>query len=109
MRKSQRDMMRDLVRQLGRDANRVIRAYTQAEQRGEVKGNRNTSGSTRNSMIGPARRTVSRRAGCEMAETKSKTGVILAGTFRDNLIVDRYDVGFLTMRSAKSESMRSES
>ena len=41
-------------------------------------------------------------------ERRSKSGVLLSGSFRENLIIDRYDVGFLTMRGAKTESMRSE-
>ena len=37
----------------------------------------------------------------------SASGVFLFNDFRDNLIIDRYDVGFLSMRGAKTHSMRS--
>jgi len=40
--------------------------------------------------------------------TRSTGGVFLFEDFRDNLIIDRYDVGFLAMRGAKTDSMRSE-
>jgi hypothetical protein len=40
--------------------------------------------------------------------TRSSGGVFLFEDFRDNLIIDRYDVGFLSMRGAKTDSMRSE-
>jgi hypothetical protein len=40
--------------------------------------------------------------------TRSAGGVFLFEDFRDNLIIDRYDVGFLSMRGAKTDSMRSE-
>ena len=40
--------------------------------------------------------------------TRSAGGVFLFEDFRDNLIIDRYDVGFLAMRGAKTDSMRSE-
>jgi hypothetical protein len=40
--------------------------------------------------------------------TRSAGGVFLFDDFRDNLIIDRYDVGFLSMRGAKTDSMRSE-
>ncbi|HZD85389.1 MAG TPA: hypothetical protein VE052_05705 [Gemmatimonadaceae bacterium] len=28
--------------------------------------------------------------------------------FRENLIIERYDIGFVTMRGAKTDSLRSE-
>ena len=34
--------------------------------------------------------------------------MFLFDDFRDNLIIDRYDVGFLAMRGSKTDSMRSE-
>jgi hypothetical protein len=40
--------------------------------------------------------------------TKSPSGVRLAGDFRDNLIIDRYDPLFLAMRAGKRSHMRSE-
>src|SRR3954467_8287287 len=40
--------------------------------------------------------------------TYSAGGVFLFEDFRDNLIIDRYDVGFLAMRGSKADSMRSE-
>ncbi len=43
-----------------------------------------------------------------MTGSTSKGGVRIAATFRDNLIIDRYDAGFLSMRGAKTEPMRSE-
>ena len=43
-----------------------------------------------------------------MAVTHSKTGVRLAESFRDNLIIDRYDALFANMRASKSDAMRSE-
>jgi hypothetical protein len=38
----------------------------------------------------------------------SPSGVRLADDFRDNLIIDRYDGAFLTMRGSKTAHMRSE-
>lgn len=40
--------------------------------------------------------------------TQSPSGVRLAGDFRDNLIIDRYDPLFLAMRAGKRSHMRSE-
>ena len=40
--------------------------------------------------------------------TRSPSGVFLHDDFRSNLIVDRYDVGFLTMRKSKTDTMRGE-
>lgn len=40
--------------------------------------------------------------------TQSPSGVRLAGDFRDNLIIDRYDPLFLAMRAGKRSDMRSE-
>lgn len=39
---------------------------------------------------------------------RSPSGVLIADDFRDNLIIDRYDVAFLTMRGSKTRSIRSE-
>jgi hypothetical protein len=40
--------------------------------------------------------------------SRSVGGVFLFDDFCENLIVDRYDVGFLTVRGAKTDSMRRE-
>jgi cation transport regulator ChaC len=44
----------------------------------------------------------------EARGSRSTGGVFLFDDFRDNLIIDRYDVGFLAMRGSKTDSMRSE-
>ena len=40
--------------------------------------------------------------------TSSPSGVRIAGDFRDNLIIDRYDPVFACMRAGKLEHLRSE-
>lgn len=107
--KSQRDLMRELAQRFGSDTDRIISEYAAAEERGEVERERNAYG------ILPAdyaRRlwndAVKKGWLTETPEGRSKTGVRIAAAFRDNLIVDRYDPSFITMRGAKTESMRSE-
>ena len=107
--KSQRDLMREVVQRFGNDTERIISEYASAEKRGEVERERNAYG------ISPAdyaRRlwtdAVNKGWLGEISGGHSKTGVRIANTFRDNLIIDRYDPSFLTMRGAKTDSMRSE-
>ena len=38
----------------------------------------------------------------------TKSGLHVAGDFRDNLIIDRYDPVFVTMRASKLKHLRSE-
>jgi hypothetical protein len=43
-----------------------------------------------------------------MKGTRTASGVFVFDDFRDNLIIDRYDAAFATMRGAKIEHLRSE-